>query len=74
MHKRACTAKHAEIFFFMLKFLKYSQNFFQHYNTKQSFLNPQKILCFLRQKYLLELKIFIQEYGISVYLESYIQA
>lgn len=46
------------------KYLKYSQNFFQHYNIKQSFVNPQKILCFWRQKYLLELKIFIQEYGI----------
>ena len=46
------------------KYLKYSQNFFQHCNIKQSFLNPQKSLCFWRQTYLLELKIFIQEYGI----------
>lgn len=48
----------------------------QHYSMKQALPNPQKILPFWRQKYLLELKVFIQEYQvfISVYLESYIQA
>lgn len=43
---------------------------------KQALPNPQKILPFWKQKYLLELKVSIQEYQvfISVYLESYIQA